>query len=94
LIHGINWEGNACVEVGVDGKDESFRIALVKATDQSGQEVEVMKPPEGYGNFTGLHYFGLNLSEDARRLNLTFARKECRFVEFIAKPQEVIVGGR
>ena len=88
----INWGGNATVEVQVSPKTESFRVALVKVTDDRGRDIEISSPPAGFGDFTGnTHYFGLQLPADSKTLNLTFACQESRFVEFTAKPQEIIL---
>ena len=80
---------NANVEVMVTLAPEDFRVALVKVTNERGQDIEVTRPPPNYGNFRGYtgHYFGLKLPADAKSINLTFAWQESRFAEFVFNPQ-------
>ena len=92
VIRQNNWGGNASIEVEVSPKPESFRIALVKAIDDHGRTIEIMKPPVGYGDFRfGPHYFGIQIPADSKTLTLTFARRESRFVEFTARPKEALL---
>ncbi len=92
VVRQNNWSGNASIEVQVSPKTESFRIALLKVIDDRGRNIEIMKPPVGYGDFRfGPHYFGIQLPADSKTLTLTFARRESRFVEFTAKPKETLL---
>jgi hypothetical protein len=81
-------DNNATVEVSVIPKPDHFRIALIKVTNERGQEIEVNKPPRDYGNFMGYngHSFGLKLPANTKSLNLTFAYQESRFADFTVKP--------
>jgi len=72
---------------------ENFRISLVKITDDRGQEVEVAKPPRGYGVFGGSNsgIYGFVLPKESKSLNLTFAYQASRFVDFAVKPEVIPV---
>lgn len=91
-----NWGGNASIEVqvtsGITPASDHFRVALIKATNEHGQEVRVDRPPRNYGNFFGygLHYYGFELPKDSKTLNLTFAYRESRFADFTAKPEAMM----
>lgn len=85
-----NWGGNAAVEIQVWPIAKHFRIALVKVTNERGEEIEMTKPPRGYGDAlrykSQLQYFGLQLPDDTKSLDFTFAYKESRFADYTAKP--------
>lgn len=81
-------DNNATVEVSVIPKPDHFRIALIKVTNERGQEIEVTKNYRDSGNFMGYngHSFGLKLPANTKSLNLTFAYQESRFADFTVKP--------
>jgi hypothetical protein len=58
------------------------RVCLVRAMDEDGREVAA----RAFWLADGRCSFGLMLPEGARRVNLTFAVRESRTVEFVARP--------
>ena len=82
---------NATVQVRVTPELEDFRIALIKVTNERGQDIAMMKPSSNDGNVAGrpFHFFYLNLPADTKSLNFSFAYQESRFAEFVFKPTVV-----
>jgi hypothetical protein len=96
IIREPNWGGNASVLVNVTPAAGAFRIALVKATNERGEQIVLVPPPRGNGNFSGyaspFYFYGINLPEDTKTLNLTFAYQESQFADYTVKPEVVAIG--
>lgn len=82
---------NATVEFGVTPSQDRFRIALIKVTNDRGEEIRITQPERGYGDFRGYNQasYGLKLTKDTKILNLTLAYQESRFADFTAKPEMI-----
>jgi len=82
-------DNNATVEFGVTPTQARFRIALIKVTDNRGEEIRITRPERGYGDFRGYNQasYGLKLTKESKTLNFTLAYQESRFADFTAKPE-------
>ncbi len=84
-------DNNATVEFGVTPTQDRFRIALIKVTDDRGEEIRITQPMRGYGDFRSYNQasYGLKLTKEAKTLNFTLAYQESRFADFTAKPEVI-----
>ncbi|HWF18775.1 MAG TPA: hypothetical protein VG754_05880 [Verrucomicrobiae bacterium] len=68
---------------------KGFRLNLLRVTDDSGREAEVLRGPDWN---SPERVYPFKTPKGAKQLNFTFALHKSRFVEFLAKP-EYVYGG-
>ena len=84
-----------CVSVVLDGEilSRNRRLTFVSATDEQGRSVELAglrEPGDLKATKAPVPFsFALRAPEGAHELNLVVAVSECRFIEFLAKPDQV-----
>jgi hypothetical protein len=59
------------------------RLSLARAVDDRGRE---LRHVPGYANHRGAYSFWLELPANSSRIDFTFALRQSRFIEFVARP--------
>ena len=100
----VNWDSiyqlnperpSGCLTIVLGGEiiAQGKRLAFVQATDQTGRPIELCEPlSEAHqlrSRFFIPYSLNLRLPAGARELNVTLGVSRSRFIEFVAKPEQV-----